>query len=251
MECLYLHDMTWPEVKAALPQVKVAIIPVGSTEQHGPHATFEMDTADSREFSKLLGERLYPNALVTPAVPFGISSHHMKFPGTLSLRAETLVTVLMDIVESLHTHGIRRFFFVNGHGGNTPALTIVTNRIKHEMGCTAAWATLPYNAIGDGLWDKYVTSHTSGHSCEGEVSVMLHLWPRAIRKDALVAGKIVDDVQARNDKWGFIHEAHFFSENTENGCLGDATKATAEIGKAFVESGLDRTVEYLRDFMER
>ncbi len=249
-KCLYLHDLTWPEVKAALPQVKLAIIPVGSTEQHGPHATFEMDTAGSREFSKLLGERLYPHALVTPPVQIGVSSHHMRFPGTITLQPETLIAVLMDVVRSLHAHGIRRFFFANGHGGNSAVLTIVTNRIRHELGCLAAWATVPYDAVSD-VYDEHVKSPVNGHSCEGEVSVMLHLYPRAIRKDALTPGKIVGEVQARIDKWPWVAEGRFFDEGTENGALGDATKATPEIGKALVETGLDRIAEYLRDFMER
>jgi creatinine amidohydrolase len=249
-KCLYLHDMTWPEVKAALPQIKLAIIPVGSTEQHGPHATFQMDTAGSREFAKLLGERLYPNALVTPPVPVGISSHHMHFPGTMTLRAETMIAVLMDMVNSLHAHGIKRFFFANGHGGNSSVLTLVTNRIKHEMGLMAAAATVPYAAIGD-LHKQYVKSHTSGHSCEQEVSIMMHLYPQAIRTEALTSGKIVAATQERLDKWGWAGEAKFFDEGTENGCLGDATKATPEIGKAMVEAGLDRFTEFLRNFMER
>lgn len=248
-KCLYLHEMTWPEVKEALPEVKLAIIPVGSTEQHGPHATFQMDTAGSREFARLLGERLYPNALVAPAVPVGVSSHHMHFPGTITLQPETLITVLMDVVKSLRAHGIKRFFFCNGHGGNSPVLTIVANKVKHDLGCPAAWATLPYNAVND-IWKENVKSEISGHSCEGEVSVMMHLWPDAIRKEALTPGKIAEAARGKWEQWPWVSEAHFFDETTENGCLGDATKASPELGKALVETGLDRAAAYLRAFME-
>ncbi|HHX10297.1 MAG TPA: creatininase family protein, partial [Firmicutes bacterium] len=105
---LYLPELTWLEVKAALPDIKAAIIPVGSTEQHGPHGTFQTDFAAAREFSLLLGKELYPNALVTTPVPIGISEHHIRFPGTLSLRASTFIDVLMDIAVSLKKHGIKR-----------------------------------------------------------------------------------------------------------------------------------------------
>ena len=138
---LYLYEMTWPEVKAALPGIKVAIIPTGSSEQHGPHGTFEVDTARAREFCLLLAERVYPQALVTPCIQIGISPHHMHFPGTLSLRAETYIEVLMDVARSLYQHGIRRFLFVNGHGGNKPALTLVMNRLRHELGVRSAVAS--------------------------------------------------------------------------------------------------------------
>lgn len=248
-KCLYLHEMTWPEVKAALPNVKAAIIPVGSTEQHGPHATFQMDTSCSREFARLLGQELYPNVLVAPAVPIGISSHHLRFPGTITLQAETLINVLMDMVKSLASHGIKRFFFVNGHGGNSPALTIVCNKVKHELGYPAAWATLPYNAVAD-VTKKYVHSETSGHSCEGEVSILMYLHPEAIRTEALTAADIVRPARERAVKYPWVSEARFFDETTANGCLGDARKASPEIGKEMVEVGLERTVAYLREFME-
>ena len=249
-KCLYLHDLTWPEVKEALPQVKVAIIPVGSTEQHGPHATFEMDTAGSREFAKRLGERLYPHALVTPPVSIGVSSHHMHFPGTLTLQPETLASVLMDIVRSLHAHGIRRFFFANGHGGNRPVLGIVTARIRQEWGDSAAWGTVPNDNAQD-VVQKHVKSETHGHSCEIEISNMLYLWPDAVRQSALTAGKITPLGALRRAKGYVLQESAFFDENTENGCLGDARLATKEIGKEIVETALDRLSALLTDFMDR
>ncbi len=245
---LYLPDLTWPEVKEALPQIKMAIIPVGSTEQHGPHGRFQTDYAAAREFSLRLGQELYPNALVTTPVPIGISEHHIHFPGTLSLRATTLVDVLMDIAVSLEKHGIRRFFFVNGHGGNTPALTIVTSRIRHEMNCKAAWSTLPWDLIGD-LAKDFVQSPMTGHSCEMEMSIMLYIWPQGVKEDALTAGKIRQEALDRQKLASGIHESHFFDEVTENGALGDATKASAEWGKKAVETGLQRLLPYMREFM--
>lgn len=246
---LYLPDLTWPEVKDAMPGIKVAIIPVGSTEQHGPHGRFQTDYAAAREFSIRLGKELYPNALVTTPVPIGISEHHIHFPGTLSLRATTLIDVLMDIATSLRKHGINRFFFVNGHGGNTPALTIATNRIKHEMGCKAAWATLPWDLIGD-LSKGFVQSPMTGHSCEREMSIMLYLWPDGVKQDALTPGKIRKEaLDGLGRKLG-IREAKFFDEVTENGALGDATKASVDWGKKAVETALERVVPYMKEFME-
>lgn len=248
-QVLYLPDLTWPEVKEALPNIKVAIIPVGSTEQHGPHGRFQTDYAAAREFSLKLGKELYPNALVTTPVPIGISEHHIHFPGTLSLRATTLIDVLIDIAGSLEKHGIKRFFFVNGHGGNTPALTIVTNRIRHEMNCKAAWSTLPWDLIGD-LAKDFVQSPMTGHSCEMEMSIMMYLWPQGVKTDALTPGKIRQKaLDAQGRKLG-IHEAHFFDEITENGALGDATKADPEWGKKAVEVGLTRLLPYIREFMK-
>ncbi len=245
---LYLPDLTWPEVKDALPDIKTAIIPVGSTEQHGPHGKFQTDYAAAREFSIRLGKALYPNALVTTPIPIGISEHHIHFPGTLSFRASTLIDVLMDIAVSLKKHGIKRFFFVNGHGGNVPAITIATNRIKHELGCKAAWATLPWDLISD-LSEGFVQSPVTGHSCEKEISIMLYLWPDGVKQDALTPGKIRKEAMEGLGRRLGIHEANFFDEVTENGALGDATKASVDWGKRAVQAGLERILPYMKEFM--
>ncbi|MGI6632333.1 MAG: creatininase family protein [Bacillota bacterium] len=247
---LYLPEMTWPELKDALPKVKMAIIPVGSHEQHGPHGTFQFDTACSTEFSLLLGERLYPEVVVAPGVPVGISTHHMNFPGTITLQPETLIQVLTDMAKSLMRHGIKEFLFVNGHGGNTPALTIVVNRLRQDFDCEAMWATLPYDVVGD-ISQKYVKSPTSGHSCEGEVSIMMYLKPDAVRTSALSAAELnPKHVEAMKDSLP-VKRGSYFDDVTINGCLGDARKATPEIGKEMVEAALERLVPYLKKRMAR
>lgn len=248
--CVYLPELTWPEFKTLLPGIKMAVIPVGSFEQHGPHGEFQMDTAASREFSRRLGERLYPRVAIAQVVPFGVSGHHMHFPGTITLKQNTLIDVLMDVAWSLHQHGIRRFFFANGHGGNRPVLGIVTARIRQEWGDSAAWGTVPNDNAQD-VVQKHVKSETHGHSCEIEISNMLYLWPDAVRQSALTAGKITPLGALRRAKGYVLQEAAFFDENTENGCLGDARLATKEIGKEIVETALDRLSALLTDFMDR
>ncbi len=250
--CLYLPEMTWPEVKESLPGVKMAVIPVGSNEQHGPHGTLQFDTACAKEFALKLGARLYPEVVVGPAIPIGVSGHHMRFPGTITFRAETLVAILMETVSSLMQHGIRKFLFVNGHGGNTPALTIAANRVKQELGCEAIWGTLPYGAVGD-LTSEHAKSRLTGHSCEIEVSILLALMPQAVRKEALTPGKLRPHVLAALDKpedHVTLQRGSFFDEITENGALGDATQASAELGKLYVETALERLVPRLREFMD-
>jgi creatinine amidohydrolase len=246
---LYLHDLSWPELKEMLPEIKMAIIPVGSTEQHGPNGAFEYDTAGSREFSKLLGLELYPHVLVTPPVLFGVSGHHIHFPGTITLRQSTMVDVLMDVAWSLHQHGIRRLLFANGHGGNGPALGTAVARIKQELGGKVAWATLPYDAAADEI-KKHVKSPIWGHACEIETSVMMYLWPQSVKKDALTKGDIPEEVLAHRAKGFPVQEGHYFDETTRNGCLGDARYASPEIGKAIVEAGLKVMVEYCKEFMK-
>ena len=242
----YLFDMSWPEVKDALKTVRAAIIPTGSAEQHGPNGTFEVDTARAREFSIRLGKRLYPKVIVTPPIQFGVSGHHIRFPGTLTLRPDTFVQVCMDIAWSLYQHGIRKLVFVNGHGGNRPSLSTVVSRIKYELGADAAWVS-PTAVVQDVI-KRNVTSPITGHACESEMSQCLYLWPQSVKTNALEKGDIYPHIF---ESWGKfpIEHGRYWDEISRNGALGDATKSSYELGKEAIETALDRLAEYLTGFI--
>src|SRR5688572_18063856 len=101
-----LTQMTWPEVEQALKTVRIAVIPLGAHEQHGPHMVESCDAVLAEEMGKRLTEKLYPEAILTPTVNMGVSSHHIHFPGTISLEPATLIAVLRDMIKSLKQHGI-------------------------------------------------------------------------------------------------------------------------------------------------
>src|SRR5215217_4818899 len=100
-----LAEMTWPEAKEALAAARVVIIPTGSTEQHGPGMTLSTDITMATAMSVRVARRLFPRALVAPSLPFGLSPHHMRFPGTITLQPDTLTAVLFDVLRSLKQHG--------------------------------------------------------------------------------------------------------------------------------------------------
>ena len=243
---MYLPDLTSPEVKELLPGVKLAIIPVGATEQHGPHGCMDYDTATAHEFSKRLAQRLYPQVLVAPVIQIGVSGHHMRFSGSLTLRANTLTDVVMDVAWSLGQHGVKKFFFANGHGGNNPSLGVAANRIKQEYGAEVAWATVPYDAVTD-VTAKHAKTKVYGHACEIETSILLYLKPDSVRRDRLTKGEL----RPEHRRVDLAREVKYFDEVTVNGAQGDANLASVEIGRELVETGLDRYAEYLQAFMDR
>ncbi len=98
-----------------------------------------MDTSRAYGFGKLLAARMYPQAVLAPPINLGVSYHHMNFPGTITLRTETLMAVIYDVVWSLKQHGIEKFLILNGHGGNIPSLGVVIVKLREELGVKIAW----------------------------------------------------------------------------------------------------------------
>lgn len=241
-----LADMTWMEVEEALKTVRVAIIPTGSNEQHGPHMTMRTDIANSTAMALRIAQRLGSKAIVAPSLPFGISPHHMKFPGSITLRPEIFLAVLEDVITSLKIHGIKNFFILNGHGGNAASLGQLMHTIKRDLGVEAAFTQVfPSRDVRK----EYAATPTHGHSCDLEASWSLYLAPEVVHKDRLTPGKTKDRVYRHVPNPITVSEG--FDELTENGALGDATKASYETGEALIAPMIDSCVEFLEDFIAR
>ena len=242
-----LSEMTWPEAKEALAQARVALVPVGSFEQHGPNGTFEVDTGRAYGFGKLLAARMYPQAVLAPAVSIGVSYHHINFPGTITLRPETFMAVVYDVVWSLHQHGIEKFLILNGHGGNIPSLGVLIVKLREELGVKVAWTS--FTSLGREVIQARVTSESKGHACEGEMSQAMVLAPHTVRQEAFVPGEF-KGYPYRHLREGFnLAYAYRFDEITANGALGDATLASEELGREIIETALKYAVEFLQDFI--
>lgn len=245
-----LTDMTWPEVKKALETVKVAVIPIGSHEQHGPHLVESCDAVRATEFCRLLAQRMFPKVIVTPTVNFGISFHHMSFPGTISLKPMTLVSLLYDIVASLKKHGITKVLFLNAHGGNQATLNVAATIIREELGVDIAW--LQYTNLAKDAISRYIKSSLFGHACEREVSEVLYLAPHLVRKEHLGTGNMEGFPYRHATIDGKPVGVTFnFKEITTTGALGNSTKASYEAGRDIIEEALVHVCEFLEDFIAK
>ncbi|WP_071395775.1 creatininase family protein [Bacillus tuaregi] len=249
MACYDLTAMTWEEVKESLQNVKFVIIPIGAHEQHGPHMVESCDAVLAERMAKKLGERMYPYALVTPTINMGVSQHHLNFPGTISLRPETLMAILKDMISSLKHHGVEKFLLLNSHGGNQSTLSLASLTLSNELDVEVYYAKTTAsakNAIG-----RLVESKLFGHSCEREVSEALYLAPELVRKEKLVKGAIQETGRWKQLRPGkAIQGFYTYEEMTENGCIGDATKGSLEIGEQIVEEALDNLSSELVTLMK-
>jgi creatinine amidohydrolase len=175
-----LSNMTWVEARESFGASKLAIVPIGSTEQHGHHLGVGADWIQAWEIARRVGERT--GTTVLPVMPYGVSGHHKEFPGTITLTSETLQEVVYDILESLYRYGVERVVFMNGHGGNTGALTGAIKEAREDFGMLCAichW------------WDILVKKDLWGHPAEehagyAETSFMLASRPEAVRMERAV-----------------------------------------------------------------
>jgi creatinine amidohydrolase len=224
-----LRELSWAEVQDSEPDV--AVLPVASTEQHGPHNPVGLDSIVANEMAREATAET--DTLMLPPVEVGLAEHHRGFPGTLYVRPETLKAYVYDVLSSVAEHGVEKAVIVNGHGGNTGILHEVAGQLSREGTLyTVVW-----------MWtDAYPDE--DDHAGKNETSFMLHLEPDLVG----------EPVQGDVDEWGkFVNGtmvAQYTHEFTENGVAGDATEATADHGEEFFEecvSNLVSLIEWIED----
>lgn len=214
-----LGSLTWPEVAA---QRSVLLVPLGSTEQHGPHLPLDTDTRIATVVSERAAALAGPSILVAPALAYGASGEHGGFPGTLSTGTEALATVLVEIARS--ADHFAAVIWVCGHGGNAEALTSATEILAHEQRNT--WTF--WCAVSDG----------DAHAGRSETSMMLAIAPNLVHLDVAEAGdtrpwrEITPDVRS-----GGVRAV------SANGVLGDPAGASAEEGVRLIDGIVGRLVD--------
>ena len=180
-----LQEMTTIEAKEAFERTDLAIIPVGSTEVHGPHNPVFTDSNAAMELSNRIGEKMNGMAIVAPLIPFGYSPYHMNFHGTITFTQQTLTTVLLEVADSLIRFGIRRIFITNGHGGNRGAINEASS-ILYDNGVLCA---IPFwYEAAKKLNERW--KHYPDHGGFKETMVNMVAMPDAVRMDLYEPAKI-------------------------------------------------------------
>ena len=239
---LIMEYMNVPELEKVIDQVKVALVPVGSCEQHGPNSTYYTDSGRADAFAKALAERMGNKVLAFPPVTYGLSEHHMDFVGTVTLKPETLAKVYEDICVSISKHGINKILFIIGHGGNSVACEFAAITLKMKYGIQAFWAGFGSRTARGGLTPP---GYAYGHADEFEVSSTLGLCPQYV-KDEMVPGIMQDSLYTRGF-WGYAPSWKY--DVSLNGCLNDARKSSMEIGLNMKEEALNKLEKIVEDII--
>lgn len=228
-----LQRATWQEI--ATTETDLAVVPVGSTEQHGPHAPLGTDAISAQEIASRAAEASTKEVIVAPTISVGIAEEHRQFPGTMWVSEETFRQYVSEATKSLFEHGLNRVVLVNGHGGNTAALREVGGRLtRHTQGYV-----VPFT------WFEAVDNVEMGHGGPLETAVIRHLAPELIREDQLDAA-----ADGASDGWGEwchgVNLAYDSAEFTDSGVVGDPRATNAEDGAAIVDAVVEALVDVLQ-----
>lgn len=247
------EELTSPEVAALDRDATVLVLPLGSVEQHGHHMPLGTDTLLAHSVSLRAAECSAGKVLVLPPPWYGFSAHHMAFPGSITLRAETLMAMVEDVVASLVRHRFRRIVVVNGHGGNSPVIDLLAATLGHQHYGAARIAALTYFQLARDAIAALRQSRPGGmgHACEFETSMIQHLRPDLVRSG--LAQTTYPDPGSRyltTDLLGgsAVRTYHDFRDLSDSGTLGDPSLATPEQGSAFFEAVSQALVAFIDDF---
>jgi len=256
----WIQEMTWEEVwEAREGSEGVALVPVGSTEQHGKHLVTGCDSFCAIGVAEAVADKT--GAVISPPLWFGWSPHHMWLPGTITLRPNVLTEVVVDICGSLIHHGFERIVIINGHRyANLPPLQL------------AAWILTTETKANVRLVDIMLMGDTAarelnldpiGHGDEAETSHMLHIHPEFVRMNNAAAWRPprerfrIEDIRVPGDRVAWVPHRPLEGKEKEQrkelsgGISGDPTKATRAKGERLHNAIVNNIIELVQDMKRK
>ena len=187
-----LDQSTWQEVEAYLDRSTGIVLPIGSTEQHGPNGLIGTDALCADIIARAVGDRA--DAMVAPPLNFGMAQHHMAFAGTMTLRPQTMLAVLVDLLTSMAHHGFDRCFVINGHGGNMATIMTAISEVhaRSSLGWKASGRQLRCRlrnwwtpkAVAS-LQEEIFGERDGSHATASEIAVTQFAFPDSIKQAAI------------------------------------------------------------------
>jgi len=249
---MILANLSWPEVRKSKLARKIVLLPLGSFEQHGPHLPLTTDTDIVTAIAERIEAARPKNILCLPTLWPGHSTHHLFFPGTLSVRQMAYIQLVLELCHSIAKMGAKKVFLLNGHGGNDVPLRSALRELKSDFpkmkSVTASYWNLAAQTINE---VRQSEPGGLGHACEMETSIMLHLHPEKVnlRLAKRDGPKFKDSYRKADMLYArpvyFVNEFH---EVSKTGTVGHPELATAEKGARFLDVILRDVLAFVDDF---
>ena len=231
-----LQKMSWVEAREYFKDNDMAILPVGSNEQHGPQNPLGTDHLIAKAIAEETAR--FTGVLCLPVIPYGVSSHHKQFWGAIFLSPATLKVYVKEVCLSLVYYGVKKIVVVNGHGGNLNALMEMSRELRQKGVFVSVfqWWTFANEVLPD-LFEE----EEKGHAAAEETSVNLALYPEIVDM-----GKAVDEeVQRHSTHVEGIRLPLDTVEYTSSGVFGKSSSASAEKGKKVFEAVVNKLTEHV------
>jgi creatinine amidohydrolase len=249
-------ELTWPEIREAIERQPVVLVPFGTIEDHGPHLPINTDNLILEAICLQAAQRAGGQALVLPTISYGLDEHHMDFPGTVSADIHTLLDLVTEVASSVASHGFTHVLIVNGHGSNVPIADLAARRVVLEAGIICG--AISPNAAIDPAWAEPTLSEMRrsepggiAHAGEFETAVMLYLRPDLVHMDRAV--REMGQLHIPFFNWdhpepSVLSWQDWWSRISESGVCGDPTVATAEFGRAVLETIVENVARFISEF---
>lgn len=236
---------TWKEVETYLESSSFVVIPIGSTEQHGPTGMIGTDAICPATVAQTLSEQA--GVLVAPTLQYGMAQHHLGFAGSVTLRPTTLIAMIQDVVDSLQRHGFLHIYFLNGHGGNIATLSTAFSEFYARSSLLAGSNGNELHLYQRNWWSgdrvkKFSEEHfgdaEGSHATPTEISLTFHAYPHRENRRQLQP-----EVAPRSD----FRDAVDYRQNFPDGRIGsNPALATAELGAKILECAVADTLDHIR-----
>jgi creatinine amidohydrolase len=249
-----IHEMTWDMIEARMTEGNnTVILPVGATEQHGTGCPIGADSWVLDEIGRPVADRL--NCFWAPLLPYGASTHHMDFKGTMTLSGTTLALVVKELILSLAHHGFRHIVILSGHLGNVPSAQVAAREAKTEcdayVALASAWQSIhrhpDYARMIEEIGGNMHPRDFCGHGGNVEAAVCLVHNPESVRLDHFT---LEDASLVKQNEASGVAVFLDMSEYSPSGTFGQyigRQRLTADFGKRLIAAGVEQLEKDLRE----
>jgi creatinine amidohydrolase len=242
-----LGELSWPDVAQLDKEHVVAVYPIASFEQHGPHLPFLTDTLEATEIINRLDQRIPDRVVCLPTQWLGYSFHHMDFSGSLTATSDTHIGMIVDTVGSLISGGFLKILIVNGHGGNRADMQVALQKLREYHREAQVYGVSWWEAAHPQLEQiREAGPHGWGHAGEMETSMIMAIRPDLVHTDRLQADGIWPE-SAYGDK--ITRFRMMRGEASHRGNIGDPTVAAPQKGERMFQVVVDCLIEIVDDIL--